>query len=59
MILRDKIDQSGTMRKRCSEALVPAPITKVLDGPVAEGFELSLWTTLMTTRRQASGALRF
>ena len=46
-------------RKRCSEALVPAPMRNVLDGPLAEGFELSLWTTLMTTRRQAFGVLRF
>ena len=45
--------------KRCPMALVPTPIGTVLDCPVSEGFELSLWTTLMTTRRLGSGALRF
>jgi hypothetical protein len=57
--LRMKSKKEHIIRKRCSEALVPAPMRYVLDGPLAEGFELSLWTTLMTTRRQASGVLRF
>jgi hypothetical protein len=45
--------------KRCSVALVLVPMRDVLDGPVSEGFELSLWTTLMTTPRLVSGVLRF
>jgi hypothetical protein len=46
-------------RKRCPAALVPAPIRNVLDVSVSGGFELSLWTTLMMTRRLVSGVLRF
>ncbi len=46
-------------RKRCPVALIPASIGNMLDVPLAEGFKVSLWTTLMTTRRLASGALRF
>lgn len=40
-------------RKRGVTALLPARVTDVLGRLGAEGFELSIWTTLLTTRRMA------
>ena len=37
--------------KRGVTALLPTRVTDVLGVLGAEGFELSLWTTLLTTRR--------
>jgi hypothetical protein len=59
---QEELEGVGGLRvygKRCSEALVPTSMRNVLDSPLAGGFELSLWTTLMTTRRSATDVLRF
>ena len=43
-------------RKRSQEAHLPARVLNVLGRLGVEGFELSLWTTIMTARRVAATA---